>query len=91
MIWRRLPSGIGRNSTRRWAGFQALAVGRPFLELFNKAHLLTFGDVFQAWMISQIPGGTEGLEQLVCDGKTLRGSAVETEDGSHRYGLRPTA
>jgi hypothetical protein len=62
-----------------------------FLYLFNKAHLQTFGDVFQAWMISQIPGGIEGLEQLVCDGKTLRGSAVQTEDGSHRYGLRPTA
>ena len=56
-----------------------------FLYLFNKAHLQTFGDVFQAWMISQIPGGAEGLEQLVCDGKTLRGSAVETEDGSHRF------
>jgi hypothetical protein len=36
-------------------------------------------------MISQIPGGTEGLEQLVCDGKTLRGTAVETEDGGHRF------
>ena len=57
----------------------------------TKAHLQTFGDVFQAWMISQIPGGTEGFEQLVCHGKTLRGSAVETEDGRHRYGLRPTA
>ena len=38
-------------------------------------------------MISQIPGGTEGLDQLVYDGKTLRGSAIETEDGNHRYGL----
>jgi hypothetical protein len=36
-------------------------------------------------MISQFPGGTEGLEQLVCDGKTLRGTAVETEDGGHRF------
>ena len=37
-------------------------------------------------MISQIPGGAEGLDQLVCDGKTLRGSVVETEDGSsHRF------
>lgn len=56
-----------------------------FLYLFNKAHLQTFGDVIQAWMISQIPGGKEGLEQLVCDGKTLRGSAVETDDGGHRF------
>ncbi|MCP9880684.1 transposase family protein [Cyanobium sp. A1C-AMD] len=62
-----------------------------FLYLFNKAHLQQFGEVLQAWMISQIPGGTEGLDQLVCDGKTLRGSAIETEDGNHRYGLRPTS
>ena len=55
------------------------------LYLFNKAHLQTFGDVFQAWMISQIPGRAQGLEQLVCDGKTLRGSAVETDDGGHRF------
>ena len=56
-----------------------------FLYLFNKAHLQTFGDVFQAWMISQIPGGAQGLKQLVCDGQTLRGSAVETDDGGHRF------
>lgn len=41
--------------------------------------------MLQAWMISQIPGGAEGLDQLVCDGKTLRGSALETGDGSHRF------
>ena len=51
-----------------------------FLYLFYKAHLQEFGQVLQAWMISQIPDGAEALEQLVCDGKTLRGSAVETED-----------
>ena len=55
-----------------------------FLYLFNKAHLQEFGEVLQAWMISQIPGGSEGLDQLICDGKTLRGSAVEAEDASHR-------
>ena len=32
-------------------------------------------------MISQIPGGVEGLEQLVRDGKSLRGSDFEN-DGS---------
>ena len=36
-------------------------------------------------MISQIPCGADGLDQLVCDGKTLRGSAIETEDGGHRF------
>jgi len=56
-----------------------------FLYLFNKSHLQEFGQVLQAWMISQIPGGADALDQLVCDGKTLRGSVVETEDGSHRF------
>jgi hypothetical protein len=56
-----------------------------FLYLFNKAHLQEFGEVLQAWMVSQIPGGAEDLDQLVCDGKTLRGSAIETEDGNHRF------
>jgi hypothetical protein len=36
-------------------------------------------------MISQIPGGADGLEQLVCDGKTLRGSAIETKKGNHCF------
>ncbi|MEB3319749.1 MAG: transposase family protein, partial [Cyanobium sp.] len=56
-----------------------------FLYLFNKAHLQEFGQVLQAWMVSQIPGGADGLHHLVCDGKTLRGSAVEAEDGGHRF------
>ena len=33
-----------------------------FLSLFNKAHLQEFGQVLQAWMISQIPGGADGLD-----------------------------
>ncbi len=52
---------------------------------YNKAHLQEFGEVLQAWMISQIPDGADGLDQLVCDGKTLRGSAIKAEDGSHRF------
>jgi hypothetical protein len=36
---------------------------------YNKAQLQQFGEVLQAWMISQIPGGEGGLDQLVCDGK----------------------
>lgn len=36
-------------------------------------------------LVSHIPGGTGGADQLVCDGKILRGSAAMTEDGSHRF------
>ena len=56
-----------------------------FLYLFSKAQLQQFGEVLQAWMISQIPGGAMALDQLVCDGKPLKGSAIETEDGHHRF------
>ncbi len=81
---------VGTGGSQRGAGLglQALALGcsdAAFLYLVNKAHLQEFGQVLQAWMISQIPGGAEGLDQLVCDGKTLRGSALETGDGSHRF------
>ena len=63
--------------------FKSWPSDATFLYLFNKAHVQQFGEVLQAWMISQIPGGTEDLDQLVCDGKRLRGSAIETEDGNH--------
>lgn len=56
-----------------------------FLNLFNMAHLQEFGQVLQGLMLSQIPGGAEGLEPLVCDGKTLCGSATEGEDGKLRF------
>jgi hypothetical protein len=56
-----------------------------FLYLFNQANLQQFGEVLQAWMISQIPDGGTALEQLVCDGKTLKGSAIETADGKHHF------
>ncbi len=36
---------------------------------YHKAHLQDLGQVLQAWMISQIPGGSECLDQLVCDGQ----------------------
>lgn len=59
----------------------------------NKAHLQEYcfagvegyGQVLQVWRISEIPGGSEGLDQLVGDGKTLRGSAEEVEAGSHKF------
>ena len=94
VIWCFLPVGTGKHSTRRWAwttsagpltppSSPCTASRKP--DGYNKAHLQEFGQVLQTWMISQIPGGAEGLDQLVCDGKTLRGSALETEDGSHRF------
>lgn len=65
--------------------FKRWPTDATFLYLFNKAHLEQFGEVLQAWMIGQIPGGATALEQLVCDGKTLKGSAIETAAGNHRF------
>ena len=62
--------------------FKRWPTDATFLCLFNKAHLEQFGEVLQAWMISQIPGGAMALDQLVCDGKTLKGSSIETADGT---------
>jgi hypothetical protein len=72
---------------------QVLALGLEFkrwpsaatsLHLFKGVHLQEFEMVLHAWMISQIPGGTDGLEKWVCDGKELRCLALETEAGNHR-------
>jgi hypothetical protein len=65
--------------------FKRWPTDATFLYLFNKAHLEQFGEVLQDWMVSQIPGGATALDQLVCDGKTLKGSAIETADGNHRF------
>ena len=37
------------------------------------------------WTIAQIPGGAGDLEQLVCDGKTLRGSIEPTPGGGSAF------
>ncbi len=42
-----------------------------FLYLFNKDHPQEFGLEPQAWMMSQIAGGSESLDHLVCDGKSM--------------------
>jgi len=52
-----------------------------FLYLLHWVHLQEFGEVFHFWLICQILGGADALEQWVCDGKILRASAAETEDG----------
>ena len=37
------------------------------------------------WTIAQIPGGAVDLDQLVCDGKTLRGSIESTAGGGSAF------
>jgi hypothetical protein len=37
------------------------------------------------WTIAQIPGGAGDLDQLICDGKTLRGSIEPTSGGGSAF------
>ena len=43
-----------------------------------------FESLLQQWMLAQ-PGGTDRVDTLVCDGKTLRGSIAETASGATRF------
>ena len=37
------------------------------------------------WTIAQIPDGAEGLDQLICNGKALRGSVEPTAGGGSTF------
>jgi hypothetical protein len=50
-----------------------------------KARLQEFAQLLQALVISPISSRAKGLDQLMCDGRPLRGSAVEAEGGSYRF------
>jgi hypothetical protein len=52
-----------------------------FRLLFQKLKVDQFSAVLREWMAVQ-PGVSEGLDMLVCDGKTLRGSIDKKPDGA---------
>jgi hypothetical protein len=62
-----------------------------FRYFFHKVDVSALCAAIRDWTIAQIPGGAADHDQLVCDGKTLRGSIEPTAGGGSAYGLRPTA
>jgi hypothetical protein len=52
-----------------------------FRYFFQQADLPALCTAIRDWTIAQIPGGAEGLEALVCVGKTVRGSIEPTSAG----------
>jgi hypothetical protein len=58
---------------------------------FRQVEVAALCAAIRNWTIAQIPGGAEDLDQLICDGKTLRGSIQPTARDGSAYGLRPTA
>ncbi|MCT0214881.1 ISAs1 family transposase [Synechococcus sp. CS-1330] len=55
---------------------------RYFFQHVDVAALCT---AIRDWTIAQIPGGAADLEQLICDGKTLRGSIEPTAGGGSAF------
>ena len=62
-----------------------------FRYFFLQVDVASICAAIRDWTLAQIPGGATDLDQLVCDGKTLRGSIEATATGGSACGLRPTA
>ena len=56
-----------------------------FRYLFLQVGVAEICRQLQVWMLAKIPDGATGLVQLVCDGKTLRGSIVATDGGGRGF------
>ena len=56
-----------------------------FRYFFHQVDVTALCAAIRDWTIAQIPGGAADLEQLVCDGKTLRGSIETTAGGGSAF------
>lgn len=58
-----------------------------FLYLFERVDLDGLFGMLRQWMLAQISDQNRDLDQLICDGKTLRGSASQPDgpDGATRF------
>ena len=56
-----------------------------FRYFFRQVDVAALCTAIRDWTIAQIPGGAGDLDQLVCDGKTLRGSIEPTAGGGSAF------
>jgi hypothetical protein len=56
-----------------------------FRYFFLQVDVATVCAAIRDWTIAQIPGGPGDLDQLICDGKTLRGSIEPTSGGGSAF------
>ena len=56
-----------------------------FRYFFHQVDVAALCTAIRDWTITQIPGGAGDLDQLVCDGKTLRGSIEPTAGGGSAF------
>jgi len=62
-----------------------------FRYFFQQVDAAALCAAIRGWTLAQIPGGRPDLDQLVCDGKTLRGLIEPTADGGIRLWPSATA
>jgi len=56
-----------------------------FRYFFQQVDVAALCAAIRDWTIAQIPGGADDLDQLACDGKTLRGSNEPTLAGGSAF------
>ena len=56
-----------------------------FRYFFLQVDVAAICGAIRDWTIAQIPGGASDLDQLICDGKTLRGSIEPTSGGGSAF------
>jgi len=56
-----------------------------FRYFFLQVDVVALCAAIRDWTIAQIPGGAKELDQLICDGKTLRGSIEHTPGGGSTF------
>ena len=56
-----------------------------FRYFFLQVDVAAICGAIRDWTIAQIPGGAGDLDQLICDGKTLRGSIEPTSGGGSAF------
>ena len=56
-----------------------------FRYFFRQVVVASLCAAIRDWTIAQIPGGATDLDQLICDGKTLRGSIEPTAGGGSAF------
>ena len=93
-IWRVTPEGEGCAYTVSHHALLTEALGielrRPpsdssFRYFFHQVDVAALCAAIRDWTIAQISGGAADLDQLVCDGKTLRGSIEPTAGGGSAF------
>ena len=66
-----------------WLRHAGLRPGSRYF--FRQVDVTALCAAIRDWTIAQIPGGAADLDQLICDGKTLRGSIEPTAGGGSTF------